>query len=355
MTNDQLIDYLLNKTIPSDLTTREESYIVSEIFKNCWDNTPENLYRYRACNEYSFDALENDKFLLTKPTMFNDPYDSLLFVDKQALIDIITNSENKDSSLIDRLNNDLEFRNSQIELLGQEFVSYHLQSPGFKDSQEEAFFNELSDKIHTKLIDNITEESIKSLKQSSLVGCLSENINSVLMWSHYAQNHQGFALNYNFKARYSIETGIPGVKATEFADKKLFPVKYIDERYDATSYLEFNFLYNIHLQLGIKFNQPFFDKLFYYKYLLFKSTDWSYEKEWRIIKQTNLNYDDGKSNFDFIENICPKEIYLGAHITEENKEKLLVIAKSKKIDVFQMKIDYFSKYYKLSKDKIIFD
>lgn len=36
------------------------------------------------------------------------------------------------------------------------------------------------------------------LKQMSAVACFSEAINSIIMWSHYTQNHEGFALEYDF-------------------------------------------------------------------------------------------------------------------------------------------------------------
>lgn len=352
MTKDQLIDYLIEKEIPVNLKPEEESKIVGELFDYCWDLTPENLYRYRNCNSFNFEALEKDKFLLTNPICFNDPYDSLLFIERKKLVDTILNSNVNDVDLIERLNNDLEFRTSQIKLLGKDFVDTFLKAFPFRNQKEKEYYKKLSDKISVDFIDKIIDEAIKSLKQSSLVGCLSERIDSMLMWSHYAQNHQGFALNYDFKSRYIIDVGVPGVVGSEFADKKIFPVRYSDKRFDATYYVEFHFIDNFYRHLGLKLNAPFFDKLFYYKILLFKSMDWSYEKEWRIIKQTNLNYKDNKPVFDYIPLIRPKEIYLGSQISKENKEKLIKIGKSKNIDIYQMKIDVFSKKYKITSEKV---
>lgn len=351
MTKTQLLDFLLKTKIPSDTEPKEESRVVSEIFKMCWDLTPKNLYRYRFCNSNSFEALEKDKFLLTKPTLFNDPFDSLLYIDKERVLANINSPENKNPNLIEKLTNDLEYRQSQIELFGEEFVDHFLKVKPFKSLEEMKFFNSLSDKVYTSFVENLIDLSVKSLKQSSLVGCLSEIIDSVLMWSHYAQNHQGFALNYDFNSRYSIDTGIKGLKATEFADKKLFPVRYTKERFDATFYVIYNFIYNYYHQLGIKFEMPFFDKLFYYKILLFKSPKWAYEKEWRIIKQVNLEIDDNKPDIDFIENIRPKAIYMGALISDENRYKLLEIARDKRIEVFQMRLDMFKNNYKLRVEK----
>jgi hypothetical protein len=346
-TKEDLINFLLDTEIPDDLEPQKESQIVSKIFKYCWDLTPENLYRYRACNENNFKTLQEDKFLLTKPTLFNDPYDSLLFINRSKIIADLTAEHEYD--VVEKLQNDAQFKEEQIQLLGKDFVDRYASLVPFKSSKEKETHKKVSDKIYTHLVDQLIDESLKSMKQSSLVACLSEDFESILMWSHYADNHKGFVLNYDFKSRYSIETKIPGIKATEFADKKLFPVRYSDERFDATYYVTFHFIDNYLKSIGQKLNIPFFDKLFYYKILLFKSSDWAYEKEWRIISQTNNNYNDNKPNISFVNDIQPTEILLGSKIEEGNRDKLLRIAEEKKISIFQMELEPFEIEYKLTK------
>jgi hypothetical protein len=350
MTKEDLINFLLKTEIPDNLDSKEESKIVSEIFKYCWDLTPESLYRYRSCNENNFNVVEENKFLLTKPTLFNDPYDSLLFINRQKIINDLT--QNQEFDIVEKLQNDSKFKEEQIKLFGKDFVERYSILEPFKNSKEKEVYSKASDKIFTKFVDELIQESLKAMKQSSLVACLSENHKSILMWSHYADNHKGFVLNYDFKSRYAIETGITGLKATDFANKKLFPVRYSEERFDATYYAEFHFLDNYFKSIGLKLNQPFFDKLFYYKILLFKSTDWKYEKEWRIIKQTNIDYNDKKPDIEFIENIRPTEILLGSKIEEKNKTRLLKIAEEKNIPIFQMKLEPYSKEYRLTKTNL---
>jgi hypothetical protein len=349
-TKEDLINFLLETEIPDDLESQKESKIVSEIFKYCWDLTPENLYRYRVCNENNIKTLQEDKFLLTKPTLFNDPYDSLLYIDRQKIISELT--KNQEYDIVEKLQNDAQFRQEQTQLLGNDFVEKFASIQPFKNSTEKEIYTKASDKIYTKFVDELIDESLKSLKQSSLVACLSEDFGSILMWSHYADNHKGFVLNYDFKSRYSIKTKIPGVNATEFADKKLFPIRYSDERFDATYYVEFHFIDNYFRSIGLKLNKPFFDKLFYYKILLFKSSSWAYEKEWRIISQTNIDYSDQKPDISFINEIKPKEILLGSKISNENRYQLLKISEQKKIPIYQMKLEPFEKEYKLTKTTI---
>lgn len=108
MTNkDDLINFLIKTEIPDDLDSKKESKIVSDIFKYCWDLTPENLYRYRSCNENNFNALEGNRFLLSKPTLFNDPYDSLLFINREKIINDLTNDNDYD--VVEKLKNDTDF------------------------------------------------------------------------------------------------------------------------------------------------------------------------------------------------------------------------------------------------------
>jgi len=344
---DQLIDYLLEIQVSCSLSLDEEKKIVGEIFKNCWDTTPENLYRYRSCTDYNYEALLNDKLILTKPTLFNDPYDSLLFIDKHSILQTLKNGEQDNVDFIGLIKSNIQFREEQEQSLGKELVERFANLKPYKSKIEELVSKQLSIKKILTEAEVFIETSLKSLKQSSLVGCFSEDVSSILMWSHYAQNHKGFALNYDFKSMYYIDVGIPNVVGSHFVDKKLFPVKYSDERYDATAYIDFHMLDAFYKSVDLEYHEPFFDKLFYYKIQLLKSKEWQYEKEWRIIQQTNIDLFDGKPDFHYVENISPKEIFLGANINNADKDILIEISKKKNLPIFQMELDLFSKSYRL--------
>ena len=152
------------------------------------------------------------------------------------------------------------------------------------------------------------------------------------MWSHYANNHQGFALGYT-KESLSFET---------LYEKKcgLFPVIYSDKRYDATNNLFAWAIYNI---MGIKMIEP--DKLANIKVALHKSTDWSYEWEWRLIC-TLLPQERYKVDATPIE-ITPSEIYYGKRISPEDKMKLHTIAVEKDLNEYDMDIDNSSSTYQM--------
>lgn len=343
--------FIENIRIPEDISILEESRIVNEVFQYSKKITPENLFRYRECSARNIIAFENDLIYLSKPTKFNDPYDSLIYINRQILEEEIKKVSNvQDFNRMERLIQDENFRKEEEEKLGVDFIreiiSNYIAS-GSPKSFSKSFLENLENQ-YLFILDNIISQSVKALKQSSLVGSFSEKVDSILMWSHYAMNHSGFVLNYNFKKLYSIETPIKNIKATYFADKKLFPVIYSNDRFDATEYAEFHFIDDFQKRSGINLKQSFYDKLFYYKILLYKSLDWEYEKEWRIIKQTNIDFTDNKPDFETLENIIPEEIYFGLHIEKEQKEKLITLADKKGIRKYQMTIEHYEKSYKLN-------
>ena len=132
------------------------------------------------------------------------------------------------------------------------------------------------------------------------------------MWSHYTDNHKGFCLEYNF-----INTDIHPT-LTDF----LFPIIYREEMYDMS------------IDLAERmWNAENYNKYSMIHSLIVKSLEWAYEKEWRLIS-IPLGKDSG-FNLPFFK---PEAIYLGSRMNDEDKDKLIDVAKKKQIKVFQMKM-----------------
>lgn len=342
--------YILGIEIPEDLSLVKEGTFVADILNFCSRITPTNLFRYRTCTDNHIEAFTNDQLFLTKPTKFNDPFDALLFIDKSKILEqLFTADKDKSFNHISKLLTDENYKNEGIKHLGKEFIDRIIENSTINGQPIKLTdeYVEFQMKYNEHRLDLIIDLSIKSLKQASLVACLSESIDSILMWSHYSSNHTGFALNYDFNELYKTGTEIDNAKGSFFFDKKLFPVIYTDKRYDATQYAEFHFFDDFYRRMELIYNSPFFDKLFYYKSLLFKSKNWEYENEWRIIKQTNLDLEDNKPDFVCLEKVKPKEIYLGYEISPSDKDRLIEIAKEKNLKILQMQIDNCEKEYKL--------
>ena len=71
-----------------------------------------------------------------------------------------------------------------------------------------------------------------------------------------------------------------------------------------------------------------------------KHSTWSYEKEFRCTMGAQSK---GMPYVDAV----PKAIYIGMNCTEQNRKKLIAIAKNLSIPVYQMRLDELSEKYSL--------
>ena len=135
---------------------------------------------------------------------------------------------------------------------------------------------------------------------------LSEVGDSSLMWSHYAEEHKGFCIEYNFAECSHM-----------FCWQFLYPVIYQDTVLNLSDYhrnpYDFKFLAD-HMTAMVKSNQ------------------WAYEKEWRLI----MPFDIGDIPAVPMPMPQPKAVYAGCRTAEENLEKLMRITQAKGIPLYKI-------------------
>ncbi len=176
---------------------------------------------------------------------------------------------------------------------------------------------------------NALNESVSEfeagLRESESYACFSETIKSPTMWAHYADYHKGFALSYDLKSLIlSKPNGI-----------MLFPIIYSSRRHDSTNMLG----WCVGQKLGLPMAR--IDRLDKIKCSLYKSLDWEYEKEWRLINSADQNNTHPSIKY------APTGIYYGSEISEINKKILHGIAVEKGIEEFEMYIDRASSDYEM--------
>lgn len=147
----------------------------------------------------------------------------------------------------------------------------------------------------------------KFMDQDFAVGCLTTDYRNNLMWSHYADGHKGFCIEYDFKDLKNINNLLPVAYST---DRPSIPLECI---------------YNNSKDMNTEVTKAL------YIALLTKDNIWEYENEWRII----ISATEGKN----IEMPPISAIYLGTEMPEGDKKKLIEIASKKKIPVKQMVVD----------------
>lgn len=142
------------------------------------------------------------------------------------------------------------------------------------------------------------------------IGCLCTDYKNRLMWSHYADSHKGFCIEYDYSSY--------GDKDDEILP---FPVVYSNKRVKVPWKPAFDNSPENLDEATSKLAMA----------LLTKDSAWQYENEWRIL----VNAQDPQE----VKSAPVSCVYLGALCSEQNKRKILRIAKELNVPVKQMVVD----------------
>lgn len=126
---------------------------VELIFKNC----PSLLYKYRKGDNKDVDALKKDKVWIGRSTFLDDEEDGNL-----------------------RIENPEDVCNT-VDLLA--IIDEKFKDPKYKDT---------------------VRHIVQKTKNDSFVCSFSETSENEYMWKHYADNEQGFCIEYDFKDLYHV-------------------------------------------------------------------------------------------------------------------------------------------------------
>ena len=178
-----------------------------------------------------------------------------------------------------------------------------------------------------KLIDDFSVFS----KVSSLT---SNNVNSMPMWAHYANNHTGFCVSYDMELNTELSSCT-------------FPIQYTDERIDITSIMDRQaqqMVQEFEKQSKQGKKKILLDDLsLIYMTTYFcniKHISWSYENEFRCTTAANA------PGMPYI-SATPKEIYIGKNCTNTYVDRIIKIAKELQVPVYQMAFDDLNSEFNL--------
>lgn len=241
------------------------------------------------------------------------------------------------SGYISSSNKDLKFPESRPYLNYKTLFKYQPVNDNAFASLEQAYiyhskvmdFNDPFD-CNARLLDKISRKDSYAIEAELPVvdfikhigiACFSKNNSSILMWSHYADKHQGICIEYNSfelnagSKRYftdSIDSFHQNLlKYSSNVFDKIYEVKYFDELARHTA------------MLSRKGFSRTVNRLFLTKYV-----DWKYEQEVRriIYLKTPDSVDDRKFHHspDLI-----VAIYIGVHASDSTIVKIRKIVKEK--------------------------
>lgn len=322
---------LFSSVAPEGTSVEETMALTRPVSMAIRQMMPNSLFRFRRSDERSIDAFKRDIIYAVTADRFNDPYDTLVGYDLEGVnkgVDAVLNIESL-AQIKTWLEQGNDFPDFIKQLLPEEMLASYKRNLLLVDD-----FGEIEVRVNEgrhrliSLIETFFPILAEAAKKFTSIACFSERVQSILMWSHYADSHKGFALEYNFRPTLDKPIGNVG----------LFPVIYEENRLDISLYVVWAFL----LIMGVRIKNP--DISSYIKSALVKSADWAYEREWRMIDFSPRDYfDDSASVIPF----KPSAIYYGMNIPIEDKRKLHRIAQEKGIKECEMFIDYSSPLYEV--------
>jgi hypothetical protein len=281
-----------------------------------YEYRPKSVFKYRAVDEKgrSLQNLETDRVWVNSPTAYNDPYDSSLSISIEILMKGIIRDgvksiiENELVGQIDAAKQSeiLESENPGLALQGVVMVN-----DGLSEEDKAAYRQLLAAQMD--VYEHLAAAKLPESHKDSLKICsFSETSDSIIMWSHYGDQHQGFCIEY----------GVEDLPPSDMFVRMLFPVVYSERLFDATRYF----------QAAIRDSKKF-NILFPALAALYKSPEWRYEKEWRLVIPANLVKHPGAWRVP-----KPKAVYLGSLMKEPNRAAVIEVCERRGIAVFQMSL-----------------
>ena len=220
------------------------------------------LYKYSGMKQYVLDGLLNQKLSTSLVGSFNDIYDSKSGLDK-TFLEVKSQCEKK--------LRDIDLKAEQLGLDVPKIASENMISHLAMNKYRIAYFgNEIADKMGLR------------------ASCFSTKNDSILMWSHYADNHRGLCIGYDFNK----------LDSSELLRSLIFPVSYIDNPANL-SFLtddENNEMCSSLVDATMVISS------------LCKSKLWAYENEWRVLF---CLYGIRNKYLDINIRLKPREIILG--------------------------------------------
>ena len=231
------------------------------------ETIPRFLYKYRNVSPNSLNILiQNELYFADPLTEFNDPFDSRIL--------------------------------PYVEGSKTEVLRYFEKNPKHYDLLSRSYdFAELPDPIPKLFMSETALKSALRTDKDRPIGVLtlSENKADIVMFTHYADNHRGFCLEFDTIDAPEFFAGAMQISYEGYPEINV--IKSSDEEKLAA--------------------------------LLTKSNQWSYEMEWRII-----NHIDGQGLYAFPPNMLTSIIF-GLDMDKGHISMVKTLLKDRNINFFQ--------------------
>lgn len=259
--------------------------------------------------EREFESVERQQVWLSQPLSANDPFDSSFRVlhhefvlpedAQKAIADQYSESVGKqlDPSEVAELSHFPNIPDERFKLL---FRKAFPDAP----SHSAGLMLQAAREVITKYRAEHAQQLNEFAKRNLSICCFSEIRDSMLMWTHYADQHRGCCIEFDVRGLF-----IPGAVGC------LLPVIYKDELFDVTPY------YSAIAKGG---GNNWSGMLA----ACHKTRVWSYEREWRLVFPYYLKE---KAHFT----IPIKSLTMGLRVEIQIQRRLFEIAQKLKVPLFR--------------------
>lgn len=252
---------------------------------------PSSLYKYYSDRQEKLETVKHNKMWYSAPCNFNDVFDCDMSMDEEGIF--------------------------------QSILQMYPDKRGIREGSP--IWRDLLKTCRQQI--RTFQSSYDILKSRVGISCLSESDDSLLMWAHYDNNHCGICVEYEL-LEINRQLGFSPV-----------PIIYSDDRVC---------IHTLDPNTLEKDIQGIFIES-----LTSKSPEWSYEKEWRIIRDDGAcgNKWDAEKKGALLEMIRPSSIILGCMAKPEFEKAVREHCEECRINLYKMKKD--KGRYRLEKVPVI--
>jgi hypothetical protein len=226
------------------------------------NNYPHFLYKYSSNIEHIKCLLLDSDFYLSSCISFNDPFDTTAQI---ILDDDVLNLRKRFDEILKNKSPTLNYKKRQQEVTNM-VIKY---------------------KADPESVLRIFNKNT----QNNGVFCLTEDPRNILMWSHYANKHEGVVLQFDISK--DPESLLYALKMHYSKEYPIFNLKHSFDTY--------------------------FESI-----ILRKAIDWEYEKEWRILRV------GGANTYQQFKPQALVGLIFGCRVKEDFKRKIMSILEERK-------------------------
>lgn len=318
-------DWVIQFVTELDTKTSDD---VKSLVREVQNHLPKKLYRYRLINDRECSTIIGEwvnpiqkrahVVYASHSSSFNDP-DSVIYLPPELDVeqqifrkcrDYLVKELGQEARLrINSINNDTEGRRF-VEM--REYYEEIAKKKGWENTERDyqnivtrcqTDKSTYADFIYDRLFDGVA------------ISCFTQTYTSSYLWDKFGDHDSGMCLEYDMD-----------LLSSKIVKERIFPVYYSDNENNISDMLLDTFpMEKWHTRL--------------LQVLLTKKQEFYQEKEWRFIHEGILlpkNEENPEIQGILFPIVKPSTIYLGCQVSEENKSRILELAKPRGIRVVQL-------------------